>query len=166
MPSARSVMSLTPHRVRIWALIGGLVFTAPLSISAQTAADSASVTKFYGEWFGAVRQGPEAYASYYASDGVVLPPNASAAVGRAAIAEWLRLAQASAPYTVRPEGITVNELRFLSPTWVVYRSTLRGQRVPKAGGDPVPFETKYVDLLQRTDSGRWEVAYRMWSDNR
>lgn len=82
------------------------------------------------------------------------------------IAEWLRQAQASAPYTVRPEGIAVNELRFLGPTWVVYRSTLRGQRVPKAGGDPVPFETKYVDLLHRTDSGRWEVAYRMWSDNR
>lgn len=48
--------------------------------------------------------------------------------------------------------------------WVVYRSTLRGQRVPKGGG-PTPFETKYVDLLHRTATG-WEVAFRMWSDNR
>ncbi len=39
-------------------------------------------------------------------------------------------------------------MRFLGPDWVVYRSTLHGQRVPKAGGDPVPFETKYVDLLR------------------
>ena len=60
----------------------------------------------------------------------------------------------------------VDEMRFLSPEWVVYRSTLRGQRVPKAGGDSIPFETKYLDLLRRTDTGSWEVACRMWSDNR
>ena len=45
------------------------------------------------------------------------------------------------------------------------RSTLRGQRMPKAGGEAVPFETKYIDLLHRTSTG-WEVAFRMWSDNR
>ncbi len=135
------------------------------AVQAQTAADSASVTAFYGEWFGSARQGPERYASFYAVDGMVLPPNARPAVGREAIAEWQRLSQASAPYSVRPEGITVDEMRFLTPGWVVYRSTLRGQRVPKAGGGPTPFETKYVDLLHRVEGGRWEVVYRMWSDN-
>lgn len=133
---------------------------------AQTAADSASVTAFYAEWFASLRQGPESYAGYYAEDGSVLPPNAPPAMGRTAIAEWLRQTQASSLYSVRPEDITVNETRFLSPDWVSYRSTLRGQRIPKAGGDPVPFETKYVDLLHRAASGRWEVVYRMWSDNR
>jgi ketosteroid isomerase-like protein len=70
------------------------------------------------------------------------------------------------PYSVRPEGISVDEMRFLTATWVLYRSTLRGQRIPKSGGDPVAFETKYVDVLKRNETGRWEVAYRMWSDNR
>lgn len=96
---------------------------------------------------------------------MVLPPNGQAATGRAAIAEWLRQAQATSPYTVRPSGIVVDEMRFLSPDWVVDRSTLKGQRVPKSGGDPVPFETKYLDLLRRTPAGGWEVVYRMWSDN-
>jgi len=139
---------------------------APTVGGAQSAADSASVTAFYGDWFGSLRRGPEAYASFYARDGMVLPPNAPAAVGRAAIAEWLRQTQTASPFTARPTGITVDEMRFLAPTWVVHRTTLRGQRVPKAGGDPVPFETKYVDLLHRTGAGNWEVAYRMWSDNR
>jgi ketosteroid isomerase-like protein len=67
---------------------------------------------------------------------------------------------------VRPEGLSVDEMRFLTPNWVVHRGTLRGQRMPKAGGDPVPFETKYMDVLRRTDTGRWEVVYRVWSDNR
>lgn len=134
--------------------------------TAQTSADSASVTAFYREWFGSARQGPESYASFYAADGMVLPPNAPAAIGRAAVADWLRQSQTTSPYSVRPEGITVNEMRFLSAEWVLYRSTLRGQRILKAGGDPLPFETKYVDLLHRSGSHRWEVVYRMWSDNR
>jgi ketosteroid isomerase-like protein len=134
--------------------------------AAQTGADSASVTAFYGEWFGSVPRGPEDYASFYARDGMVLPPGQPPAIGRTAIAEWLRQAQTSSPYTVRPEGITVDEMRFLGRDWVVHLGTLRGQRIPKAGGEPTPFETKYFDLLHRTEGGRWEVVYRMWSDNR
>jgi ketosteroid isomerase-like protein len=148
--------------------IGGCIvlalFTSP-AVS-QTAADTASINAFYREWFGSMRQGPETYASFYAADGMVLPPNLPPAVGRTAIAEWLRNAQANVPYTTRPEGITVDEMRFLTTDWVQYRSTLRGQRIPKAGGDPVGFETKYVDLLHRKSDGKWEVVSRMWSDNR
>lgn len=143
-------------------LLCGLVVR---SAAAQTAADSASVTAFYGRWFGSASQGFAAYASYYAPDGYVLPPGSPPVVGRAAIAAWFEQARAASPYTVRPEGIAVDEMRFLGREWVVYRSTLRGQRVPRAGGEAVPFETKYVDLLHRTADG-WEVAFRMWSDNR
>jgi hypothetical protein len=75
-------------------------------------------------------------------------------------------AAAYARFVTRPEGITVDEMRFLDASWVAHRSTLRGQRIPRAGGDPVAFEAKYFDVLHRTDNGQWEVAYRMWSDNR
>ena len=141
-----------------------LLVTAALH--GQTAADSASVTAFYNEWFGSARQGPETYAGFYATDGMILPPNAAQVVGRTAIADWMRQTQAALPYAVRPEGIKIDAMQFLGPTCVVHRSTLHGQRVPKAGGAPVAFETKYVDLLHRTETGRWEVSYRMWSDNR
>ena len=56
-------------------------------------------------------------------------------------------------------------MRFLTPDWVTHRSTLKGERIPKAGGTGTPFETKYIDLLRRTAEGKWEVVYRMWSDN-
>jgi uncharacterized protein (TIGR02246 family) len=148
-----------------WLSVCVMLVLAP-DAPAQTAADSATVTAFYREWFSSLQQGPERYASFYARDGVVLPPGLPPAVGREAIAEWLRQAQASASYTTRPEGIAVDEMRFLTPEWVVHRGTLRGQRIPRAGGDPVPFETKIVDLLHRTAEGGWEVVMRMWSDNR
>jgi ketosteroid isomerase-like protein len=141
-----------------------LGFAEP-DLHAQSAADSASVTAFYARWFGSAPQGFTAYASFYATDGYILPPGSPPVVGRAAIAAWFEQARASTRYTTQPQGIATDEMRFLNPDWVVYRSTLRGQRVPKAGGDPTPFETKYVDLLHRTATG-WEVAFRMWSDNR
>jgi uncharacterized protein (TIGR02246 family) len=149
-------------------LIAGLSLgSLPSSRAAgQSAADSASVQAFYAEWFGSLAQGPAAYASFYAVDGCVLPPSLPAVRGREAIAEWLASSQATATFTARPEGLSVDEVRFLGPEWVVQRTTLRGRRVPKAGGDAVPFETKYLDLLHRAATGRWEVAYRMWSDSR
>ena len=139
---------------------------AASGVHAQSAADSAFVTAFYGRWFGSAAQGMATYASFYAPDGHILPPGAAPVTGRAAIAAWMEQARSAASYTTQPQGITVDEMRFLSPAIVVYRSTLRGQRVPKAGGAPVPFETKYFDLLRRTSAGDWEVLYRVWSDNR
>jgi ketosteroid isomerase-like protein len=142
------------------------VTAAAGNLSAQTPADTASVLAFYAAWFGPAQQEPVTYASFYAPDGVILPPNAPPLQGREAIAEWQRRARAEATYSVLPEGMRTDEIRFLGPNWVVYRGTLWGQRVPKAGGEPVPFETKYFDVLTRADGTEWKVAYRMWSDSR
>jgi ketosteroid isomerase-like protein len=159
-------MRTRPLRLLRLCLASAFAVLDPAPASSQSAADSASVTTFYREWFGPAAQEPNAYASFYAADGMVLPPGRPPAVGREAIANWHRESRSSMPYTIRPEGITVDETRFLSPTLVVYRSTLRGQRIPRASGEPSAFETKYVDLLRRSPSGRWEVLYRMWSDNK
>gem|GEM_PF-7069904 len=56
--------------------------------NAQTKADSLSVSKFYSKWFWPLRQGPETYASVYAENGMVLPPNRPPAVGRNVILEF------------------------------------------------------------------------------
>ncbi|MGH7467440.1 MAG: hypothetical protein ACRENP_05585 [Longimicrobiales bacterium] len=109
-------------------LLLSVISTIPV-VTAQTAADSNAITGFYREWFGAGAQGPQIYAGFYAQDGKVLPPGLPLAKGREAIDAWLRPAQASATYTTVPSGINVDELHFLSPTLVVYRSTLRGRRV-------------------------------------
>jgi ketosteroid isomerase-like protein len=135
-------------------------------VQAQSGADSASVTAFYRRWFGSAAQGMEMYASFYAREGYLLPPGAPPVTGRDAIAAWMEQARSAATYSTQPQGITVDEMHFLSSTIVAYRSTLRGLRVPKVGGEAIAFETKYFDLLRRTSTGDWEVLYRMWSDNR
>jgi ketosteroid isomerase-like protein len=147
---------------RAWA--SAILLLVPASARGQTAADSASVLAFYQEWFGSAAPGFAGYASRYAADGEILPPNAPPSRGQQAIADWMAQAVAVRSYTIRPSGISMDQIRFLAPEWVSCLSTLTGDRVPKDGGAPVPFQTKYLDLLHRTSSG-WEVAYRMWSDN-
>jgi ketosteroid isomerase-like protein len=150
----------------MWIVVPGLLLALLGWRSSATVQEDKAIEAFYRMWMGSSVKGAAAYASHYAADGQILPPNAPPIAGREAIAGWFERAQSESRFVSKPEGINVDEIRFISPTWVVHRSTLRGQRVPKAGGDPFAFETKYFDLLHRSDNGQWEVAYRMWSDNR
>ena len=75
---------------------------AESDLRAQSAADSASVTAFYGRWFDSAPQGFTAYASFYAADGYILPPGSPPVVGRAAIAAWFERARVSNPYAPQP----------------------------------------------------------------
>jgi uncharacterized protein (TIGR02246 family) len=137
-----------------------------VSLASQPSGNRAEIDAFYGAWMGsAAQKGPAAYASFYAEDGMMLPPNNRPVAGRSAVEAFQRSSQASALYAVKPTGINVDEVRFLASDWVVYRGTLSGTRTMKADNSSRPFETKYFDVLHRGPDGRWQVAYRMWSDN-
>jgi len=121
------------------------------------------VRAFYRDFrqAGALR-GAEGYASFFAEDAVLLPPNALPLSGRAAIREWRSRADAGDGGT--PPSIEEDELQ-MSGAFVIYRSTLKGQSVAKAGAAPEPFETKYFDVLRRKPDGGFEIVRRMWSSS-
>lgn len=122
------------------------------------------VKAFYRDWSQAARErGAEGYASFFAEDAVLLPPNGAPVSGRAAIRAW-REGQQQAPYATLPDSVSEDELT-LSGGFVLYRSTLKGRRVPKAGGEGEPFESKYFDVLRRKPEGGYEFTRRMWSSN-
>ena len=84
--------------------------------------------------------------------------------GRAAIREWHERSRAEAGDAGTPPSIAEDELQ-MSGAFVIYRSTLKGQRAAKAGAAPEPFETKYFDVLRRKPDGGYEIVRRMWSSN-
>jgi uncharacterized protein (TIGR02246 family) len=155
--------------IRRFAITSSLVVAAgavAAAFSSQPAGNRAEIDAFYGAWMGsAAQKGPAAYASFYTDDGMMLPPNERPVAGRSAIEAFQRKSQTDSPYAVKPAGIHVDEVRFLDNEWVVYRGTLSGTRIMKADGSSTPFETKYFDVLRRGADGKWQVAYRMWSDN-
>jgi ketosteroid isomerase-like protein/quercetin dioxygenase-like cupin family protein len=124
-----------------------------------------AVKAFYRDWSQAtLARGAEGYASFFAEDAVLLPPDAAPVNGRAAIREWQERSQKESADRTVPEGVSQDELQ-VSGGFVLYRSTLKGRRVPKAGGDPEPFESKYLDVLRRKPDGGYEFTRRMWSSN-
>lgn len=157
----------TPVAGPSYAILLGALLTlqvVPDAVSAQTGQDSASVQAFYTKWFAAAPNDPSAYASFYAPNGQLYPPGEQPVVGRQAIAAWFGTALQNTPYRTIPQGLEVEEMRFLSPDWVVHRTRLWGVRQPHDGSPVFPFETRYFDLLHRTGT-TWAVAYRMWSDD-
>jgi ketosteroid isomerase-like protein len=45
------------------------------------------------------------------------------------------------------------------------RFAMTGKRVPKKGGAPVPFNYKYLDILQKQSDGSWKFVSRIWNSN-
>jgi ketosteroid isomerase-like protein len=122
-----------------------------------------TVARFYREWHLSVVNGPEAYAAAFGTNAALMPPDAAPVIGREAIRAW-REGQAQAPFRVLPESAVQDEIRVEGQAAYV-RTTVRGTRVPRAGGDAVPFAEKYLDLLRRTDDGSWEFVARMWNNS-
>ena len=124
-----------------------------------------AVKAFFRDWSQATAtRGAEGYASFFAEDAVLLPPNAAPVSGRAAIRDWQERSQKDATYRTLPEGVSEDELQ-VSGGFVICRSTLKGERTPKAGGKPEAFENKYFDVLRRKPDGGYEFTRRMWSSN-
>jgi uncharacterized protein (TIGR02246 family) len=124
-----------------------------------------AVHAFYRDWSQAtLARGAEGYASFFAQDAVLLPPNAAPVSGRDAIREWQERSQKEATHRAVPEAVSEDELQ-VAADLVLYRGTLRGRRVSKGGGEAEPFENKIFDVLRRRPDGGYEFLRRMWSSN-
>lgn len=122
-----------------------------------------TVARFYREWYQLVVNGPDGYAAAFAGDAALMPPDSPPIIGREAIRAW-RENQARAAFRVLPESAVQDEIRVDGQAAFV-RTTVRGTRVPRAGGDSATFEEKYLDLLRRSADGGWEFVARMWNSN-
>jgi ketosteroid isomerase-like protein len=94
---------------------------------------------------------------YYAPDATVLPPNATPARGRAAIAEFL----ASFPTITlfRAEMLTVEgegDLAYVHGTYHLEMSMPDGI---------VPDDGKYIEIWKRQTDGSWRIAYDIFNSD-
>ncbi len=104
----------------------------------------------------------EGYAALYDDRGVLMPPNAPAVGGRNAIREWAR--DFFRRWALEVSGLSIERQEATGTTgFCRYRAV--GRYVPKAGGEPVPFDQKYLDALVRDPGGAWKIAAHMWSSN-
>jgi uncharacterized protein (TIGR02246 family) len=103
----------------------------------------------------------EAWAAQFTDDGVQMPPNAPANVGRAMIGSW---SQAFLDHFRVQFALSVDEVRVLDE-WALERGEYTISLHPKAGGPPMQDSGKYITVYQRDAGATWRMARDIWNSS-
>jgi uncharacterized protein (TIGR02246 family) len=105
----------------------------------------------------------DAWAAAFANDGVQMPPNAPANVGRDNIQAWSGefLGAFRAELSLAPD-----EVQIAGADWAFERGAFKITLTPKAGGEPIQDAGKYITVYERQPDDSWAMARDIWnSDN-
>lgn len=100
-------------------------------------------------------------AAHFTDDGVQMPPNTPANVGRTMIGSWSRafLDQFRLQFS-----LAVDEVRVLGE-WAFERGDYTISLNPKAGGPTMQDIGKYITIYQRKPGDTWRIARDIWNSS-
>ena len=87
-------------------------------------------------------------------EAVIMPPGEPAVIGKQACEAWI----ASSKEAFSSEHIWSSDEIVVSADWAFSRGTSAGTNTPKAGGDPIQIDGKYIWLMKRQSDGSWKYA--------
>jgi uncharacterized protein (TIGR02246 family) len=150
-------------------VILGLVALVGAGLSAQAkkapaagGGDEAAIAKVRTAFQNAeMAQDGAGIAKLYAADGAELPPNAPAAMGRAAIEKYHKdFAQ-----QFMLHGITITSLKVQVAGDIAYDvGTYKQQLMPMKGGNVIDDHGKYVVLMKK-EGGAWLVTHAIYNSD-
>jgi len=121
----------------------------------STEADQAQIDKLRDAFISAFNAGDaETIADQYAPDAVVLPQNQQAVTGHDAI---VSLNKATFDQYTPKISVTSAETKIFGDV-AFDRGTYTIELTPKAGGNPINDEGKYLIIIQRQPDGSWKVT--------
>jgi uncharacterized protein (TIGR02246 family) len=102
-----------------------------------------------------------AWVGAFTADGVQMPPNAPANLGRETIRTWSQafLAPFRAAFALAVDEVQV------AGDWAFERGTYTITLTHKAGGEPMQDIGKYITIYERQPSGAWGMARDIWNSN-
>jgi len=103
----------------------------------------------------------ESFLVYVTDDAVMMPPGEPAVVGKSAIREWY-----TAFYNIFSNDMTHESLEVDAfGDIIIARGNATGALTPKAGGEPIPFNNKYLFVIKRQDDGSLQVWRAAFNEN-
>ena len=102
-----------------------------------------------------------AWVAQFADDGVQMPPNAPANVGRKMIGSW---SQAFLDQFHLQFALAVDEVHVLG-NWAFERGRYKIGLNAKAGGPQMCDIGKYITVCQRTPGDTWRIARDIWNSS-
>jgi uncharacterized protein (TIGR02246 family) len=103
-----------------------------------------------------------AWVAAFTNDGVQMPPNAPANLGRESIRAWSQAFLA--PFRVE-FTLAVDEVQ-VAGDWAFERGTYTITLTPKASSEPLQDIGKYLTIYQRQPGGAWGMARDIWNSNK
>ncbi len=111
---------------------------------------------------GALNAGDAAaWTALFAEDGVQMPPNAPANVGRDRIGAWSGGMLAAFRATF---ALTVAEIRAVDG-WAFERGAYAIGLTPAAGGPAMRDDGKYVTIYRKDADGAWRISHDIWNSD-
>lgn len=98
-------------------------------------------------------------AALFTDDGMAMPPNKPAAMGKDAIQSNLqaRLSQYKFDVSItQAEAVAAGD-------WAYSRGTYTIKATPKGEGEAMENSGKYLNILQRQPDGSWKIARHIWN---
>jgi ketosteroid isomerase-like protein len=102
------------------------------------------------------------WISLWDQNGVQMPPNAPAVYGRQVIKERIRKGYQSTDY----KEFTINlEETQVAGDWGFARGTYSLSLTPRAGGDTLFYEGKYLTIFKKQADGSWKIFRDCFNSN-
>lgn len=101
------------------------------------------------------------WVAQFTDDGVQMPPNAPANIGKDAIGAW---SQGFLGHFRVHFALDVDEVRIMNE-WAFERGGYSIALDPKAGGAPLKDSGKYITLYRREPEGTWRMARDIWNSS-
>ena len=152
--------------LKLFAIITSFTLTlifSPLGLAEDEDADIAAVKMSLTELVAVSEAGnAEAYCSYITDDAAYLGPGSPPIVGKEAICPWVDEFFASWEFSF-PKWKTDEVI--ISGNVAIHRYSGIATSKPKAGGDSIVADRKYMDVLRRGSDGQWRLARHMFNLN-
>src|SRR5689334_10262728 len=103
----------------------------------------------------------DGWATLWTEDGVQMPPAAPPVVGKSQIREKLRSLLAQFRFDMR---IHIDEVRSAGD-WAFARGMYDATLTPKAGGQRIPIDGKFMTILARQPDGSWRIHRDIFNSN-
>jgi uncharacterized protein (TIGR02246 family) len=135
----------------------------PAAQAAKQAEDVAAI-KSLGQEFGAAYKSGDASsaAALYTDDAILMPPNGPEVVSKEAIQSWY---QTVFDQFTTEMALSVHEVK-VAGDWAFDRGSYTFTRTPKAGGEPMQDNGKYVVIDKKQPDRSWKIYLDIWNSDR
>ncbi|NIR46373.1 MAG: nuclear transport factor 2 family protein [Gemmatimonadetes bacterium] len=103
----------------------------------------------------------EELVDYIADDAVLMPPGEPAIVGKRAIADWYESLFQRFDIELTHEVLEID----VKGDFIVHRGNVSGALTARDSGDPMPFDQKYLFVIQRSQHGQLQVWRLIFNSN-